>query len=163
MLLTAVLSVIFGGLSFVYTAHGPFNPFPKGEPSVTAQEQAYATLARGAMKDGATLLNISSEPPHFRDKFDDPEYIKLRRRIADELQKVREAEPSERLRPVHADVILFLEKAQDTAQLMSRYSYSLDIDTFNRAAEASSEATRAMNRVTAELNRITSRLKAKAG
>jgi hypothetical protein len=164
-LVTAVLGVALGALSFVYTAYGPFNLFPKGEPPVTAQEQAYATLARGAMKDGTNLLDLSSEPPHFRDKFHDPEYIKLRHRIADELQKIRESEPSERLRPIHQDVILFLEKAQDTAQLMSRYSYSLDMDTFNRAAEASSEATLARDRVTAELNQIANRLKpdAKAG
>lgn len=162
MLLTAVLGAAIGILSLVLTAYGSFNLSPKGESPVTAEEQAYAALARGAMKDGADLLDSSSEPPHFRDKFSDPDYIKLRRRVADELQKIREADPSERLRPVHGDVILFLEKAQDTAQLMSRYSYSLDMDTFNRAAEASSEASRAMNRITAELNRITNRIKADA-
>jgi hypothetical protein len=165
MLLATALGAVVTVLGFVYTTYGTLNPLPKGKSPVTAQEQAYAALARGAMKDGANLLEVSSEPPHFRDKFDDPEYIKLRDRIADELQKIRESEPSERLRPVHGDVILFLEKAQDTAQLMTRYSYSLDMDTFNRAAEASSESMRAMNRITAELNRITNKLKsdAKAG
>lgn len=154
----SVLGFIVSVLSLVYLMYGPFNLLPKSEPPVTTQERAYAELARDAMKDGAALMSISSEPPHLRDKFESPDYINLRRRVADELQQLRETEPSDRLRALHPDVILFLEKAQESAALMSRYSYSLDHDTFNRAADASGEAMRATNRVTAGLKLITVRL-----
>lgn len=159
MLIATLLSVIIGVLSYIYPIFGPFNLFPKAEPPIAAQEQSYVGLTQRAMEDGIALLNLSSEPPHLRDKFEGPSYTNLSHRVADELQKIRESEPSERLRDYHADVILFLEKSQESAALMSRYSYTLDHDTFNRAADATADATRAMNRGAAELNRITDKLK----
>jgi len=152
MFVVAVLGLIIAVLSFIYTVFGPFNLIQRTEREVTAQERAYAALAREAMKDGAALLDISSEPPHLRDKFEGHDYINLSRRVGEGLQKVRESEPSERLRAVHSDVILFLEKAQETAALMSRYSYSHDMGTLNRAGDASAEAQRALDRTTAGLN-----------
>jgi hypothetical protein len=155
MLVATLLSVLITVLSYL----GPFNLFPKVEPPVTAQEQSYVDLTRKAMEDGIALLNLSSAPPHLRAKFKDPAYANLSRRISDELQEVRQSEPSERLRAYHANVSLFLEKSQESAALMSRYSYTFDQDTFNRAEDAAMEARRAMNQGAAELNRITEKLK----
>ena len=158
-LIIAVLGLVITLLGYIYTVHGPFNIFPKSEPRVTAQEHAYVAMTREGMEDGIALLDLSSEPPHLPDKFESSEYMNLRRRVADDLQKLREEEPSERLREFHADVILFLEKSQESATLMSRYSHTLDHDTFSRAADASTEAKRAMNRGAAALNRITNKQK----
>lgn len=159
MLIIAVLGLVIALLSYIYTVYGPFNIFPKADLGVTAQEQAYVAMTKEGMEDGIVLLNLSSEPPHLHDKFESSDYINLSRRVDDGLQKLRESEPSERLREFHTDVILFLEKSQESAALMSRYSYTLDRNMLNRAADASAEAMRAMNRAAAALNRITNKLK----
>lgn len=132
----------------------PFNLFPKTGPPPTADERAYMALTREVMGDGSAALNLRCESPHLRDKFESPDYLNLSWRVADGLRKVREAEPPERLRAFHADVILFAEKARESAALMSRYSYSPDRDTANRA----SEAMRGMERGADDLNRVTGKL-----
>ena len=152
--IAALLSIVGG----VYSMYGPFNLLPKSEQPLTAEEWAYFDTADKAVKDGTALLQLISEPPHTRDKFDGPEYENLRSRVANDLREVMEAEPSERFRTIHSNVVEFLENAQESAALMSRFSYSLDHETFNRASESSAEAMRAVGRATAELNKIRKRL-----
>lgn len=147
-----ILGFAVGVLGLAYTMFGPFNLIRRAEPQATEQERAYAVIAREATEDAAALLDLALEPPHLRDKFERADYMNLSRRVEDGLRRLREAEPSERLRAVHSDVILFLEKTQEAAALMSRFSRTLDMGTLNRAGDASTEARRALDRTTAELN-----------
>lgn len=149
-----LIAALVGIVGVVYSMYGPFNLLPKTELPLTAEEWAYLDLANGAVTDTSALLRFITEPPHTRDKFDGPEYTNLSRRVADKLQAALRAEPSERLRALHSNVIVFIEKTQEVDGLMSQYSYSLDHDTFNRASSLRSEALRAMNHAMAELGRI---------
>jgi hypothetical protein len=154
----SLVAALAGIVGVVYSMYGPFNLLRGTEPPLAAEEWDYVDAAGKGIKDGIALLKHISETPHTRDRFEGPEYENLRSRVADDLRALMEAEPSERFRTIHSNVLSFLENSQESAALMSRFSYSLDQDTFNRAAESSAEAARAMGRATAELNKLRKRL-----
>lgn len=152
-----VLSAVVG---IIYGVFGPINLLPKREGRVTQEERAYLDLAEGAMRDAVALQKLTSEALQEPSRFDNSDYQALSRNIGRKLQTVREAEPSERFRTFHANVITFLENAQESSALMGRYSYSEDRSLFNRASYLTTEGTRAMNRATAELVRLKNRRRA---
>lgn len=153
-IVVSFVAALAGIVGVVYGMYGPFNLLPRTEPPLTTEEWAYLRAADAGVKDAGELLKLVSEPPHLRDKFDSPDYTTLNRRVAEELQALRETDPSERLRPVHLNVVQLLENTQDADRLMSQYSYSLDHETFVRASGSVEEGLRAMSRATAELGRV---------
>jgi hypothetical protein len=151
------ITVISALVGLIYTVFGPINLLPKSERRVTQEERTYLDLAEGAMRDAVALQKRTSEALQEPSRFDDSDYQALSRNVGRKLQMVREAEPSERFRTFHSNVITFLENAQESSALMGRYSYSEDRSLFNRASYLTTEGTRAMNRATAELVRLKNR------
>jgi hypothetical protein len=154
VVLVSVLAGLITIAAFVQPWFSPFNFSAKAESPLTAEEGAYLDLAEDAMRDAVSLQRATAEALGEPRKFDSPEFTNLSRRVVDKLQGVMEAEPSERLKDFHKDVITFLENAHESSALMARYSYSDDKDAYTRASSLTREGTRAMNRATAELHRL---------
>ena len=148
------ITVISAVIGVIYTVFGPPNFLPKTEPPVTTEERGYLDLTEDAMRDAVALQKLTSEALQNPVRFDGSDFKNLSHSVANKLQAVRESEPSERFATFHANVITFIENAQESSALMARYSYSEDRSIFNRASSLTTEGTRAMNRATAELSRL---------